>query len=189
MSEKIKALFNESIQVQVAAADSLSEDLDQAVQRLVSSLLEGRRVFSCGDRTNSFIAHHFTTMLLHGSQLERPPFPAIELYQSTNLSGGEEALSRQVTALGQPGDLLLAFVSHDDSEQVHHAMAAALAREMSIIAITGIEANGITGLLGASDQEIRIPAHSQARIIELQLFISQLLCDQIETRIFGGAPA
>ncbi|RUO37556.1 phosphoheptose isomerase [Aliidiomarina shirensis] len=186
MQDTIKAYFNESIQIQVAASDTLTVSIQQATDLMVSSLLEGRRVFSCGDGNSSFIAQHFTDLLLHGSQLERPPFPAITLGVNSTHPGQETCLARQLSALGSAGDLLIAFVSQQQSERVHQAMEAALSREMTIIAVIGDDAQEITSLLGPADIEVRIPTTSSLRIVEQQLFLSQLLCDLIEQRIFHG---
>ncbi|RUO23511.1 phosphoheptose isomerase [Aliidiomarina iranensis] len=186
MQDTIKAYFNESIQIQVAASDTLTASIQHATDLMVSSLLEGRRVFSCGDGKSSFIAEHFTDLLLQGSQLERPPFPAITLNGNSTHISKDACLARQLSALGSAGDLLIAFVSEQQSERVHQAMEAALSREMTIIAIIGDDAQEITSLLGPADIEVRIPTTSALRIVEQQLFLSQLLCDLIEQRIFHG---
>ncbi|MFU8784368.1 D-sedoheptulose-7-phosphate isomerase [Aliidiomarina sp.] len=186
MQDTIKAYFSESIQIQVAAADTLAPSIQHAANLMVASLLEGRRIFSCGDGNSSFVAQHFSDLLLHGSQLERPPFPAVTLGANSMLPSEQCSLARQLSALGSAGDLLVAFVSQQQSERVHQAMEAALSREMTIIAVTGDEAQEITGLLGPTDVEVRIPSTNPSRIVEQQLFISQLLCDLIEQEIFHG---
>lgn len=186
MQETIKAYFSESIQIQVAAADTLAPSIQQAGERMVATLLEGRRIFSCGDGNSSFVAQHFSDLLLHGSQLERPPFPALNLGANSTAPNQQCNLARQLSALGNAGDVLVAFVSQQQSERVHQAMEAALSREMTIIAIIGEEAQEITGLLGPADIEVRIPTNNPLRIVEQQLFLSQLLCDLIEQQIFHG---
>ncbi|MCL4410717.1 D-sedoheptulose-7-phosphate isomerase [Aliidiomarina haloalkalitolerans] len=186
MQDTIRTFFNESIQVQVAAADSLVQPLAQAVQLLTSSLLDGRRIFSCGDGNSTFVAQHFTDLLIHGTELERPPFPAVTLGMNSTQPVQVDCLARQLSALGSQGDILLAFVSQNHSERVHQAMEAALSREMTIIAVTGDDATEITSLLGPNDIEMRIPSTNTTRIVEQQLFLSQLLCDLIEQQIFHG---
>lgn len=186
MQESLKNYYNESIQIQVAAADSLSDVLTRATELLVSSLLSGQRVFSCGDGQSLFVANHFADLMLQGSELERPPFPALALGVSPTQTSQLECIARQVAAIGTHGDILVAFISEKHSERVHQAMEAALSREMTIIAITGTESGEATGLLGPADIEIQIPASNPARITEQQLFISHLLCNLIEQQIFQG---
>ncbi|RUO26633.1 phosphoheptose isomerase [Aliidiomarina minuta] len=186
MQDLLKSYYSESIQIQVAASDSLRDVLVRATELLVNSLLAGQRVFSCGDGQSLLVANHFADLLLQGSELERPPFPALALGASPSQTSQLECISRQVTAIGSQGDILVAFISEEHSERVHQAMEAALSREMTIIAITGTESGEATGLLGPEDVEIQIPATNPARITEQQLFISHLLCNLIEQQIFGG---
>lgn len=186
MQETIKNFYNESIQIQVASADTLSEPLERASEMLVARLLQGNRVFSCGDSRSNLVAEHFANLLLHGCSIERPPFPAVGLTEYTGISDQSESISRQVSALGSAGDLLIAFTSQQSSDRVHKAMEAALSREMTIITITGDDASEVTGLLGPDDLEIRIPSVSPARVAEQQLLISHLLCELIEEQIFQG---
>ena len=184
--ETIQTLFNDSIQTQVATADSLGDIIESATSKLVAALLNGNRVFSCGDDSSQFVAAHFAELLVHGSELERPPFPAIHLVSQARDSVNQECFSRQVSALGQERDVLVVFVSQKQSESLHQAMTAAVSRDMQIITITGEDAGEITGLLGPNDMEVRIPSNSRARIVEQQLFLSQTFCDLIENQIFGG---
>lgn len=186
MHEFIKNYYNESIQIQVAASETIHDVLAQAAERLVNSLLAGQRVFSCGDGQSLFVANHFADLLLEGSEFERPPFPALALGNSPGQTSELDSIARQVQAIGSSCDILVAFISEQHSERVHQAMEAALSRDMTIIAITGTESGNATGLLGPADIEVQIPAANPARITEHQLFISHLLCSLIERAIFQG---
>lgn len=186
MREFLKNFYNESIQIQVAASETLADVLTDATELLVSSLLTGQRVFSCGDGQSLFVANHFADLLLQGAELERPPFPAVALGGSPSQTSELDSIARQVQAIGSQGDILVAFISEQHSERVHQAMEAALSREMTIVAITGTESGDATGLLGPADIEVQIPAANPARITEQQLFISHLLCSLIEQQIFQG---
>src|SRR5690554_1361740 len=186
MQETVQNLFNESIQIQVASADSVGPPVIAAIDKLVQALLSGNKVFTCGDESNSFIAAQFAELMLHGCALERPPFAAIHLVGQAQGELAQECFARQVTALGTAGDVLVVFVTQTQNERIHQAMTAAVARDMSIITISGDDPGDITGLLGASDIEIRIPSLVRARIIEQQLFLAQTFCDAIEASIFQG---
>lgn len=186
MQDTVQNLFNESIQTQVAAADSIGPSVLTAIDKLAGALLSGHKVFTCGDDSNSFVAARFAELLLHGCALERPPFAAIHLIGQAYDHLKNECFARQVSALGQDGDVLVVFVTQAHHERIHQAMTAALSRDMSIITITGDDPGDITSLLGAGDIEIRIPSSVRARIIEQQLFLAQTFCDAIEARIFQG---
>lgn len=186
MQDLIQNLFNESIQTQVSSADSMGPAVLTAVNYLSEALLQGQKLLICGDDSNHFVAAHFTKLLLHGSTLERPPFAATHLRGFAYSTHAKECLARQVTALGHKNDVLIVFITQSENERLHHAMVAAVAREMRIIMIAGNEPGEAASLLGPGDIEIRIPSDTRARIVEQQLFLTQVFCDTIEARIFKG---
>lgn len=186
MQQQIQERFNESIQTQVATADSIGPAVASGAEKCVDVLLSGNSIFVCGDEDASFISAHFAKLLLYGCGLERPPFPALHLEHKAGTDADKDCYARQVSALGSSGDILVVFVTriHDDS--IHNAMTAALSREMSIIAISGDDPGDFSSLLGAGDVEIRIPSTVTSRILEQQLFCARTFCDLIEAKIFGG---
>ncbi|WP_113907071.1 D-sedoheptulose-7-phosphate isomerase [Aliidiomarina celeris] len=186
MQDHIQARFNESIQTQVATADSIGPAIGQAAEKCVHALLGGQSIFVCGDESASFISAHFATLLLYGCELERPPFPAIHLSHRAAADVESNCYARQVSALGKAGDILIVFVTKTHDDSIHNAMTAALSRDMSIISISGDDPGDFSGLLGAGDVEIRIPSTATSRILEQQLFCARIFSDLIEAKIFGG---
>lgn len=173
--ELIKALFTESIQTQISAVESLTDEMATTVELLVANLLNGQRVFCCGDRTTSIVAEHFANLMTEGMKLERPPFPVLAL------ALGKQ---KQLAALGQAGDILLVIADNQGNEELASVMETAISRDMLIIALTGEGNDSVSGLLGANDIELRAPSLNPARILETQLFIVHGLCEQIENTIF-----
>jgi D-sedoheptulose 7-phosphate isomerase len=98
----------------------------------------------------------------------------------------QEIFSKQVTALGQPGDVLLAISTSGNSGNVMEAIKAAHERNMRIVALTGKDGGNIAPLLSEQDVEIRVPSDRTARIQEVHLVVIHSLCDFIDTQIFGG---
>tara|TARA_Y100000815_G_scaffold182150_1_gene166042 strand:- start:285 stop:827 length:543 start_codon:yes stop_codon:yes gene_type:complete len=172
--ESIKALFTQSIQTQISAVESLSEDMLATVELLVGHLLNGQRVFISGTDTSSSLAGHFVHLMTEGMKLERPPFPVISLTSSPK---------KQLAALGQSGDILL-VIADKDSDQLTGVMESAISREMIIIALTSEGNELVSGLLGPNDVELRVPSLNAARVLKTQLFILHSLCEQIESTIF-----
>src|SRR5690554_7563582 len=80
MQDPIKTLFTECIQTQIAAADMLHEPIEAACNLLVSSLLQGRRVYCCGEGLAHATSRHFAHIMLTGLSFERPPFPVTSLH-------------------------------------------------------------------------------------------------------------
>ena len=191
MLEHIKESFTESIQIQIAAAEALPDHIMHASQAMVSTLLKGNKILSCGNGGSASNAQQFASCLLNRFETERPSLPAMALTADTstltaiaNDYNYDEIFSKQVRALGQPGDILLAISTSGNSQDILKAMEAAVSRDMTIIALTGMDGGVMAGLLGESDVEIRIPSHRVARIQEVHLLTLHCICDLIDQVLF-----
>lgn len=189
--EHIKNLFNDSIQTKINAVDRLVEPIAQAAEAMVQSLLNNNKIMSCGNGGSAMDAQHFSSELLNRYQVERPGLPAIALTTDTatvtsiaNDYNFNSIFSKQVKALGQPGDILLAISTSGNSANVLFAVEAAHQKNCRVVALTGHDGGLITKQLQKKDIEIRVPSHITARIQETHLLIIHCLCDIIEQEIF-----
>ena len=98
----------------------------------------------------------------------------------------EEIFSKQVRALGKPGDILLGISTSGNSENVCRAIAAAHERDMKVVALTGRDGGRMAELFEDGDIEIRVPAMRTARIQEVHLVVIHCLCDIIDSTLLGG---
>lgn len=179
-NEQLKTIFTESIQTQISAVEGLSDTIDHAVNLVVTSLLNGQRVFSLGNQSTVWLSHHFAEIMNLGMSLERPAFPVIPLARYSQ---------QQVSSLGQSNDVLIVFAAaQGEDEELIASIEAALSREMILIAITGQNNPLVSGLLGADDIEIQIPSPTTARVLEHQLLVSHCLCELTEQIIFPQGP-
>ena len=193
MIGRIRELFTESIQTKIDAADALPESIAMAADVLVNALVNGNKILSCGNGGSAGDAVHFSSEMLNRFERERPSLPAIALTTDMNTLTAisndydfNQIFVKQVKALGQAGDILLAISTSGNSSNVVEAIKAALSRDMLIIALTGKDGGEMAGLLSANDVEIRVPSPSTARIQEVHLLIIHSLCDLIDNRLFGG---
>ncbi|MDR5612581.1 MAG: DnaA initiator-associating protein DiaA [Arsenophonus sp.] len=191
MLEKIKACFTESIQTQIAAAEALPDAISRAAIMIVHTLLNGNKILCCGSGGSAVIAQRFATSMINQFEAERPSLPALCLNTDnaiiTSIANGqkpEEVYAKQVRALGQSGDVLLAIATKGDSRVVIKAVEASLARDMTIVALTGHDGGELAGLLGTQDVEIRIPSQRSIRIQEVHLLTVNCLCDLIDNTLF-----
>jgi DnaA initiator-associating protein len=191
MLERIKDSFTESIQTKIDAAEALPESIEKAAEMMVQCLLGGNKILSCGNGGSAGDAQHFSAELLNRYEIERPPLPAIALSCDTstitaiaNDYSYDEIFSKQIFALGQPGDILLAISTSGNSGNIIKAMEAALSRDMTIVALTGKDGGAMAGLMSAVDVEIRVPSNVTARIQEVHLLVIHCLCDNIDRTLF-----
>ncbi|MGL9774369.1 MAG: DnaA initiator-associating protein DiaA [Sodalis sp. (in: enterobacteria)] len=191
MLERIKGCFTESIQTQVAAAEALPDAIAHAANVLAQALLDDKKILCCGNGTSAANAQHFAACMLNRFEAERPSLPAMALNADTvvltaiaNDRQHDEIYAKQVRALGQAGDVLLAISTRGNSRDIVKAVEAAVTRDMKIIALTGYDGGELAGFLGQQDVEIRIPSHRSARIQEMHMLTVNCLCDLIDNKLF-----
>lgn len=96
----------------------------------------------------------------------------------------DEIYAKQVRAIGQAGDVLLAISTHGNSRNIIKAVEAAVTRDMTIVALTGYDGGELAGLLGPQDVEIRVPSQRSVRIQEVHMLTVNCLCDLIDNTLF-----
>ncbi|HUF74289.1 MAG TPA: phosphoheptose isomerase [Gammaproteobacteria bacterium] len=186
MNRKVEQHFADSIATKQASL-SIAAEIGRAGELLVERLRQGRKVLSCGNGGSAADAQHFSSELLGRFEAERRSLPAIALTTDTstltavaNDYGFDHVFSRQVSSLGESGDLLLAISTSGNSRNVLAAIGAAHENGMAVIALTGRDGGRIAGLLRSPDVEIRVPSDRTARIQEVHLLIIHCLCDLID---------
>lgn len=194
MQDKIKACFTESIQTQIAAAEALPDAIASAAMMIVQALLNENKVLGCGNGASTANVQHFAANMVNRFETDRPGLPAIALNADNVVlnaigqdSQHEEIYSRQVRALGQHGDVLLALSPDGNSREIIKAVEAAVTRDMTIIALTGGDGGELAGLLGQQDVEIRLPSYRRARIQELQMLTLNCISELVDTALFPRA--
>ena len=189
---RVTALFEESLRVKALAAAQLPPTIVRAATLMAESLLSERKILACGNGGSAADAQHFSAEMLNRFEIERPGLPAIALTTDsstlTSIANDYqfvEIFSKQVRALGQPGDVLLAISTSGDSQNVVHAITAAHDRDLRVVALTGRAGGKIAELIRETDVEIRVPSGSTARIQEVHIMILHALCDLIDHRLLG----
>jgi D-sedoheptulose 7-phosphate isomerase len=191
--ERVKQHFTASIETKMQAMEALTPFITQAADCMVQALTQEKKILSCGNGGSAGDAQHFSAELLNRFEMERPPLPAIAITTDTstltsiaNDYSFEEIFSKQVRALGQSGDVLLAISTSGNSPNIIEAIKAAHDRDMPVVQLTGKEGGNMRSMLSDSDIEICVPSTSTARIQEVHLLVIHCLCDLIDTQLFGG---
>lgn len=190
--ERIKHSFSDSIQTKINSADMILPIVATACEKIVGCLLEGNKILSCGNGGSACDALHFSSEMLNRFKHERPSLPAIALTADmatiTSIANDfhyNEVFAKQIRALGQPGDILLAISTSGNSPNILTAIKAAHDRNMNVIALTGYDGGKIPAVLKDSDIEIRVPAYETCRIQETHLLVIHCMCDIVDYQLFG----
>ena len=193
MQSRIKHMFQASIETKQQALNVLPAAIENASLMMVSSLLNEGKLLACGNGGSAGDAQHFSSEMLNRFERERPSLPAIALTTDSstitsiaNDYSYEEVFSKQIRALGQEGDVLLAISTSGNSANVVQAIHAAHDRNMHVVALTGRDGGQIAPLLLPDDVEIRVPSNVTARVQEVHLLVIHSLCDLIDHQLFGS---
>ncbi len=190
--DAIKTIIQDSIATKQAALESMPDALARAVTILVSALKNGNKVLSCGNGGSAADAQHFSSELLNRFHHDRPSLPAIALTTDastvTSIANDyayDQIFSRQISSLGQPGDILLAISTSGNSANIVQAINTAHERGMQVIAMTGNQGGKMAELIKDGDIELRAPSTVTARIQEVHLLILHVLCTRTDAILFG----
>ena len=186
MKTRIESHFRDSIAVKQSAL-SLVDAIEIAGTKLIASLKNNGKVLTCGNGGSAADAQHFSSELLGRFEAERSSLPAVALTTDTstltavgNDYGYDQVFARQIAALGQPADVLLAISTSGNSANVINAISAAHQIGMTVVALTGRDGGKIAAMLKSNDVEIRIPSDRTIRIQEVHLLVVHTLCDLID---------
>jgi D-sedoheptulose 7-phosphate isomerase len=190
----IQAAFQASIETKQTSQKELSESIELASTMLNQALLGGHKILVCGNGGSASDAQHFSSELLNRYDRDRPGLPAIALTTDsstlTSIANDydyRQIYSKQVTALGQPGDVLLAISTSGQSPNIVEAIQAANENEMQVIALSGKDGGAMSQVLDENSVEIRVPSNVTARIQEVHILVIHILCELLDLQLLGPA--
>ena len=191
--DDVRAHFQESIALKQRMAETLAPAIAHAGEALAAALATGHKVLACGNGGSAADCQHFAAELVGRFERERPGLPAIALTVDTsaltaiaNDYAFDAVFSRQVEALGAKGDMLVAISTSGNSKNVLAAMAAAKARGMAVIALTGRDGGAMARHLGPGDHHLNVPHDRTARVQEVHILALHALCDLTDNILHGA---
>jgi len=200
LHDRILGHFHDSAQTKLDAANALAPQIEDAARLMVHCLTQGGKIMACGNGGSAADSQHFAAMMVNRFEQERPGLAALALSTDTSTLTAiandytyDQVFARQIKVLGQPGDILLAISTSGNSPSVLQAVAAAHARGIHVVALTGRHGGGLAGRDGGglmqpmqeNDVLLCVPAASIARIQETHLLIIHCLCDAVDSVLLG----
>ena len=170
--------------------EACAGDILKAVDAIFKALNDKKKILICGNGGSAADSQHIATeLVIRMSKPNRPALPAIALTTDTSLltAGGNDIgfdniFSRQVEALGQSGDILIAITTSGKSENVNRAVTEAKKRGMTVIGFLGKDGGTSKNLV---DVAITIPSNDTQRIQEGHITLAHIICGIIEDELFA----
>lgn len=192
LEQRIQQHFIDSADLKYQAAQALGKPIADAVQAVLACITSGGKMLACGSGASSADAQQFAAFCVAGFERERPELAAVALSGDAALlsavaSSGDMAqlLARQVRALGQAGDLLLALCIGGNDANVLAAVHAAHERDMTVVVVSGRSGGTLATVLRETDVLICVPHDRAARVREVHALVLNCLCDGVDAQLFG----
>jgi len=184
--------FSVSAQTATATVEAIGDRIAQAAARTAQTLDNDGKILICGNGGSASDAQHFAAELVCRYERDRKALGAIALTADTAVltaAGNDyefsKIFSRQVQALGRPGDMLVAITTSGQSDNVTLAVETALELGLQVIALTGNDGGKLAPLIANKGLELRVPSAVTARIQEAHAIIIHCICDLVELHIAG----
>jgi len=191
--EKIEEIvikeLKESADIKKKIAQDLPEKIVSAIEMIINSYRSGGKVLLIGNGGSASDAQHIAAEFVGRFKLERKALPAIALTTDTSILtalsndyGYETVFSRQLEALGNEKDVLIAITTSGSSKNILKAVDLAHKKNIKVIGLTG---GGGGKLKKAADITIVVPSKNTPRIQEAHITIGHIICELVEEALFN----
>jgi phosphoheptose isomerase len=188
----VRSIIEESIRVKSLCASQCLDEITQAGGIIADSVSMGNKILCCGNGGSAADAQHFSAELLNRFERERRELAAIALTTDSstitsiaNDYSFDSIYEKQVRALGNKGDVLLAITTSGNSKNITNAIIAGQEKKMTIILLSGKNGGEAAPILTKKDLELRVPSQSTARIQESHIMMLHCICAIVDHRIYN----
>lgn len=168
----------------------LQQDFFIALSWCEQALRQGNKLLFIGNGGSAADAQHLAAELVVRFKQDRPGLPALALTVDSsaltaigNDYGFEQLFARQVQALGQSGDVLIALSTSGNSPNVLAAVPVASASGIRVVGMTGRQGGALAKV---ADICLRMPSDDTPRIQEAHTLLGHMLCDLLEQHLYGA---
>lgn len=174
----------------ILAAPALLETVEKVGAACAQSIMAGGKVMFCGNGGSAADSQHLAAELVGKLVFDRPGMAGMALTVDTsaltavgNDFGFENIFSRQIEALGRPGDVLVGISTSGRSQNVVKAMQTARACGIVTVAMTGAGPGLMAEL---ADYWIAVPHVETQKIQEGHIVLGHIFCALVEQQVHGG---
>lgn len=188
MEDHIIKIFKESIRVKEAFVNENLSKLVNVVEAVTSALKAGSKILIFGNGGSAADAQHIAAEFVNRFVIERPPLPAIALTTDTSVITSigndydfSEIFSKQIRAIGQPGDIAWGISTSGNSANVLKGLEVAKKMGLVTIAFTGKDGGNIAKI---ADLSINVSSSVTARIQEVHITAGHAICELVDIKLF-----
>lgn len=189
MSQRIRRWFEDSAEAKLKFVSEHADRIRQLAELLAGAFREGNKVLLFGNGGSAMDASHLAAEFVGRYRRERAPLAAMSLSADqakltciANDYGYDEVFSRQIQALGKPGDVAIGISTSGNSPNVLKGLQAARRQGLVTVAWTG----GTGGkLVGQADHVFIVPSTVVARIQETHITLGHVLCELVDEALLG----
>jgi len=188
--DKIRTHLLESAEVKKKTTEECQAQISEAVELITRAFQKGRKIMICGNGGSAADSQHFAGefVCVLNKNFNRPALPAIALTTDSSImtarandTSFEDIFSRQVEALGKPGDVLVGISTSGTSANVLAAIKTACQAKIHTILLTGNNPHAMK----IADVVISVPSTNTQYIQESHLSIEHIICELVEENLFG----
>lgn len=181
------AEFDEHADVVKKTRDACADGFAELLARCTQSVRHGGKIMFFGNGGSAADCQHLATELTIRYKTDRAPIAAVALTTDTsaltaggNDLGFENIFSRQIEAIGKPGDVAIGISTSGNSENVIRALKTAQALDIVAAALGGKDGGKLVGI---ADPLIIVPSDTTARMQEMHIMLGQMLCGALELEL------
>ena len=185
----IDEIFEDHIQTIKRLRDGCGDTIEQLGINAAETLIASKTIFLCGNGGSAADAQHLAAEIVGRFEVDRKGYSAIALTVDSSVLtavandyGYEQIFTRQIEALGHPGDMLIGISTSGNSPNVVVALQRAKNLGLFTAGFTGIHGGKIKGIV---DLWIPIPSNITARIQEAHILIGHIMCKFIDMKLAG----
>jgi len=189
MSEAIIDIFVDSARVKVRFARENAASIRQVAGIIAQAFRDGNKVILFGNGGSAMDASHIAAEFVNRFLMERPPLPALALNTDTavltsigNDYDFSQIYSKQLSALGHEGDVVIGISTSGNSPNVLRAIETAKKKSMKTVVFTGRDGGKLAGL---ADHTFLVPSKVTPRIQETHIPLGHVLCQLVDEELFG----
>jgi D-sedoheptulose 7-phosphate isomerase len=189
MKDKILKAFEESIRVKEKFIEEKNIDRIIEVARTIANAFnDGKKLILFGNGGSSTDASHIAAEFINRFKRERPGLPAISLNTDmaviTSIANDydfSEIYSKQLKAISEEGDVVIAISTSGSSPNILKAMDVAKKKKLTTIALTGLKGEKFAS---KATYAFVVPSDSTPRIQETHITLGHVLCQMVEEILF-----